>query len=64
MVGEEKYLGAVSHDEARMLKRNFTGKIRPIFGSDGSGSEAQYINIINRLFGAASNRKERSCVSI
>ena len=64
MVGEEKYLGAVSHDEARTLKRNFTGKIRPIFGSDGSGSETQYINIINRLFGAASNRRERSCVSI
>ena len=64
MVGEDKYLGAVSHDDERNYKRNFVGKIRPIFHPDGNENNKQYINIINHLFNAACNRKERTCVSV
>ena len=64
VVGEEHYLGAVSHDDARQYKRNFTGKIRPIFQSSGREDNIQYINIINKLFSAACCGKERSCIPV
>lgn len=64
MVGEEKYLGAISHDEERNYKRNFIGKIRPIFYPEGEADNTQYVNIINRLFQTACSNKERSCVSV
>ncbi len=64
IVGENKYLGAVSHDDERNFKRNFTGKIRPLFHTDGIAGHTQYINIVNRLFPAICNKKERSCISV
>ena len=64
VVGDENYLGAISHDDARQYKRNFTGKIRPIFQSSGRDDNIQYINIINKLFNAACCGKERSCIPV
>ncbi len=52
IVGADRYLGCVSHNDNRTAKRNYIGKMLPIFGSGLYSEEenTQYINIINRLF--------------
>ena len=62
MVGEDKYLGAVSHDDERNYKRNFVGKLRPIFHPDGNENNKQYINIINHLFNACNRKRKDVCL--
>ena len=64
MLGEDCYLGAISHDDERNYKRNFVGKIQPIFQSEVKNGNAQYIRIINRLFQTAGQKNERSCISL
>lgn len=66
IVGEDNYLGAVSHDDERIMKRNYMGKIRPIFhaDSDAHSEDIQYINIINRLFHVSCDDSERVCVTV
>lgn len=64
IVGEKNYLGAVSHDDERQQKRNFSGKIRPIFASADSGGNAQYVSIIHHFFQTACNTMERTCASV
>lgn len=61
MVGEEKYLGAISHSDEKNYRLNFTGKIQPIFKTDGKEEQAGYVKIINKLFRAMSGSEER-CV--
>lgn len=50
IVGEEKYLGAISRDDNKNYRRNFAGKIQPIFMSEGKEEHAGYVKMINRLF--------------
>lgn len=64
IVGEDQYLGSVCHNDERTYKRNYCGKIRPIFNAGGHEENIQYINIINRIFGAACGTSERSCASV
>lgn len=66
IVGEDRYLGAVSHDEERTIRRNYLGKIRPIFHSDADSNieDVRYINIINRLFHAVYGRNDMERVSV
>ncbi len=61
MVGEEKYIGAIFYSDKKNYKRNFAGKIQPIFKTKGREEQAGYVKIINRLFRAAGNSEER-CV--
>lgn len=62
IVEDENYLGAISHDDERIYKRNFIGKILPIFQNEEKNSDMQYIRIINRLFQTEENKNERKCV--
>lgn len=61
MVGEDKYLGAISHSDTQNYKLNFAGKIQPIFKTDGKEEQACYVKIINKLFRIMSKSEER-CV--
>ena len=61
MVGEENYIGAIFYSDEKNYKRNFAGKIQPIFKTDGKEEQAGYVKIINRLFRAMSDSEER-CV--
>ena len=61
MVGEDKYIGAIFYSDEKNYKRNFAGKIQPIFKTDGKEEQAGYVKIINRLFRAMSDSEER-CV--
>ena len=61
MVGEEKYIGAIFYSDEKNYKRNFAGKIQPIFKTEGKEEQAGYVKIINRLFRTMGNSEER-CV--
>ena len=50
MVGEDVYLGAITHSEEQEYKKNFTSKIQPIFRDEGKDEKSVYIKIINGLF--------------
>lgn len=50
IVGEDNYLGVVSHNDEKEYKRNFASKIQPIFKSECKDEMSDYIKIINRLF--------------
>lgn len=50
IVGEDNYLGAISHNDEKEYKRNFAEKIQPIFRPECKEEMSGYIKIINRLF--------------
>ena len=59
IVGFDKYLGYISHSDERSYKKNFVGKIQPIFGEDMKKLDLQYVNVINRIFSHISDNTER-----
>ena len=65
IIGEEKYLGAIFHSDEKEYRRNFAGKIQPIFRPEGKEERAGYVKIINRLFkmmsGSVEEKERRFC---
>lgn len=65
IIGEEKYLGAIFHSDEKEYRRNFAGKIQPIFRTAGKEERAGYVKIINRLFkmmsGSVEEKERRFC---
>ena len=59
IVGEDNYLGAILRSDEKNFKRNFAGKIQPIFMAEGKEEQAGYVQIINRLFRVRNFKKGR-----
>ena len=59
IVGEDNYLGAILRSDEKNFKRNFAGKIQPIFKAEGKEEQAGYVQIINRLFRVRNFKKGR-----
>ena len=50
IVGEDNYLGAILRSDEKNYRRNFAGKIQPIFMTEAKEEQAGYVQIINRIF--------------